>query len=86
MTNSILISGKLDQGRLAGVLGELAEMSSRDAPPRRAVLVIDSDGGAVDALCGFLECIFEGNRTRLLVEGAAVKIYGRATLLPPAAA
>jgi ATP-dependent protease ClpP protease subunit len=75
MIQSVLISGELDDSRLARALGELADLSSVLVPHRRVVIVIDSDGGNIRALHAFLECIFADPQTRTLVESAKVKIY-----------
>jgi hypothetical protein len=75
MIQSVLISGELDEARLARALGELADLGSAPVSARNPVIVIDSDGGYVSALGGFLECVFADQRTRSLVERARVKIY-----------
>lgn len=72
---SVLISGELDNSRLARALGELAEFGTIPAEVCKPVLVIDSDGGDSSALHGFIECILEDQRTRAAAEGSDVKIY-----------
>ena len=75
MIQSVLISGELNDARLARALGELADLSSASKPARQPVIVIDSNGGDIRALHDFLDCIFEDQLTRAVVESAAVKIY-----------
>lgn len=75
MIQSVLISGELNDARLARALSELADVSSASGPAQKPVIVIDSDGGNVSALRAFLECTFADQRTCAAVESAKVKIY-----------
>jgi len=75
MIRSILISGYLDDARLARVLGEILDIGAAAEPSGKLVVVFESEGGSLPALLAFMECILEDAPTRALIEGADVKIY-----------
>jgi ATP-dependent protease ClpP protease subunit len=72
---SLLISGFLDDARLARVLGEILDISAAAEADRKVVVVFDSEGGSLPALLAFLECVLEDESTRALIERADVKVY-----------
>ena len=75
MIRSLLISGYLDDARLARVLGEILDIGAALEPNRKLVVVFESEGGSLPALLDFLECVLADEPTRALIEGADVKIY-----------
>jgi ATP-dependent protease ClpP protease subunit len=75
MIRSLLISGYLDDARLARVLGEILDIGAAAEPDRKLVVVFESEGGSLPALLAFMECVLEDAPTRALVESADVKIY-----------
>ena len=75
MIQSVLISGELDDARLARALGELADLNGVSTSALKTVIVVDSDGGNSTALHAFLEAMLEDRRARAVAESAEVKIY-----------
>jgi hypothetical protein len=75
MIRSLLISGYLDDARLARVLGEILDIGAAAEPDRKLVVVFESGGGSLPALLAFLECALDDEPTRALIESAEVKIY-----------
>jgi len=75
MIRSILISGFLNDARLARVMGEILDIGAAMAPTERLVIVFDSEGGSLPALLVFMECVIEDKPTRDLIQRADVKIY-----------
>ena len=75
MIRSILISGYLDDARLARALGEILDIGAATAANRKLVVIFESEGGSLSALLDFLECVLADEPTRALIEGADVKIY-----------
>jgi hypothetical protein len=70
-----LISGYLDDARLARALGEILDIGAATEANRKLVVVFESEGGSLPALLDFLECVLADEPTRALIEGADVKIY-----------
>ena len=75
MIRSLLISGYLDDTRLARVLGEILDIGAAGEPNDELVVVFESEGGSLPALLAFIECVLEDAPTRALIERAEVKIY-----------
>lgn len=74
MIRCLLISGYLDDARLARVLGEILDIGASE-PNGKLVVVFESEGGSLPALLAFMECVLEDAPTRALIERADVKIY-----------
>lgn len=72
--NAVLISGEIDRERMYRAIGEIADIAV-EAPSRKPVVVVDSDGGNAGSMYGFLDCILEDNPTQRSFEHAEVKIY-----------
>lgn len=75
MIRSVMMSGSLNQARLACALGEIIDIGATIAPDQRLAVVFESDGGDVGALLDFLDCVWPDDHTRALLEQAEVKIY-----------
>ena len=55
MIRSILISGFLNDARLARVMGEILDIGAAIEPTGRLVIVFESEGGSLPALLAFME-------------------------------